>query len=46
MKKMDRCSYVNSIQNGDATVMLLTNENLIFKENYETSKKAEKITIL
>jgi hypothetical protein len=26
--------------------MLLTNENLIFKENYETSKKAEKITIL
>lgn len=39
-KKMNRCAYVNTIQNGDSTVMLLSNKNLML-ENTEL-----KVTIL
>jgi len=48
MKKMNRCSYVNSIQNGDATAMLLTNDNLIFETKNDSfeDEKNNKITVL
>lgn len=31
-EKMDRCAYVNSVQNGDANVMLMTNDKLMLDD--------------